>query len=65
MIKVDNGTADIGQKMYKFNNKDIDLIIMLLEKELEMHVYKPNNPEFNLFHKRHNHLQSLIKEFKK
>tara|TARA_B100000242_G_C42769538_1_gene358406 strand:- start:389 stop:586 length:198 start_codon:yes stop_codon:yes gene_type:complete len=65
MIKVDNGTADTGQKMYKFNNDDIDLIVMLLEQELEMHVYGPNNPEFNRFYKRSNHLQSLIKEFKK
>ncbi len=65
MIKVDNGTADTGQKMYKFNDEDIDLIIKLLEQELEMHVFRPNNPEFNRFYKRHNHIQSLIKEFKK
>ena len=64
MIKVDNGTADVGLKMYKFNNKDVDLIIMLLEQELEMHVYA-TDPDFNQFCKRRNHLQSLIKEFKK
>lgn len=64
MIKVDNGTTDIGQKMYKFNDEDINLIIMLLEQELEMHVYA-NDPDFNQFWKRRDHLQSLIKEFKK
>ena len=64
MIKIDNGTADTGQKMYKFNDKDINLIIMLLEQELEMHVYA-TDPNFNQFCKRRNRLQSLIKEFKK
>ena len=63
MIKVDNGTADIGQKMYKFEDSDIDLIVELLEQdleEIENHVYwKERNYE------RHDHLESLINEFSK
>ena len=63
MIKVDNGTADIGQKMYKFEDSDIDLIVELLEQdleEIENHVYwKERNYE------RRDHLESLINEFSK
>ena len=43
MVKVDNGTADsVFQKMYKFDDLDIDLIVELLEQdleEIENHVY--------------------------
>ena len=63
MIKVDNGTADIGQKMYKFEDSDIDLIVELLQQdleEIENHVYwKERNYE------RRDHLESLINEFSK
>ena len=63
MIKVDNGTADVGQKMYKFDDIDIDLIVELLEQEveeIENHVYfQERNYE------RRDHLVSLIKEFSK
>ena len=63
MIKVDNGTADIGQKMYKFDDSDIDLIVELLQQdleEIENHVYwKERNYE------RRDHLESLINEFSK
>ena len=63
MIKVDNGTADVGQKMYKFEDSDIDLIVELLEQDLEdleNHVYwKERNYE------RRDHLESLINEFSK
>ena len=63
MIKVDNGTADIGQKMYKFEDSDIDLIVELLEQdleEIENHVYwKERNYE------RRDHIKDLINEFSK
>ena len=63
MIKVDYGTADIGQKIYKFEDSDIDLIVELLEQdleEIENHVYwKERNYE------RRDHLESLINEFSK
>ena len=70
MVKVDNGTADVGQKMYKFEDSDIDLIVRLLKQELEMHVYADvdlifelTDPVYDEFCKRRNHLQSLINEF--
>ena len=63
MVKVDNGTVDIGQKMYKFDDTDIDLIVELLEQEveeIENHVYfQERNYE------RRDHLVSLINEFSK
>ena len=64
MIKVDNGTADsVFQKMYKFDQTDIDLIVELLQQyleEIENHVYwKERNYE------RRDHLESLINEFSK
>ena len=70
MIKVDNGTADTGQKMYKFNNKDIDLIhrILIQEKELVENVISRNpltisgNP---FWKKRLKHINSMINELEK
>ena len=64
MVKVDNGTADsVFQKMYKFDQTDIDLIVELLQQdleEIENHVYwKESNYE------RRYHLESLINEFSK
>ena len=64
MVKVDNGTADsVSQKMYKFEDSDIDLIVELLEQEveeIENHVYwKERNYE------RRDHIKDLIKEFSK
>lgn len=64
MVKVDNGTADsVFQKMYKFEQTDIDLIVELLQQdleEIENHVYwKERNYE------RRDHLESLINEFSK
>ena len=36
MVKVDNGTADsVFQKMYKFEQTDIDLIVELLQQDLK------------------------------
>ena len=62
MVKVDNGTADsVFQKMYKFEDSDIDLIVELLEQEveeIENYVYfQERNYE------RRDHLESLISEF--
>ena len=61
MVKVDNGTADsVSQKMYKFEDSDIDLIVELLEQDLEdleNHVY------WN--YERRDRIKDLIKEFSK
>ena len=61
MVKVDNGTADsVFQKMYKFEQTDIDLIVELLQQDLEdleNHVY------WN--YARSDHIKDLIEEFSK
>ena len=71
MVKVDNGTADsVFQKMYKFEQTDIDLIVGLLEQELEFvhynHVYQVENcGGIPGFYEKRDHLESLINEFSK
>ena len=62
MVKVDNGTADsVFQKMYKFEDSDIDLIVELLEQELEEIENYVYFQERN--YERRDHLESLISEF--
>ena len=63
MVKVDNGTADsVFQKMYKFDQTDIDLIVELLQQDLK-DLEDPHYPYWN--HERRLHLESLINEFSK
>jgi|LULW01.1.fsa_nt_gb molybdopterin biosynthesis enzyme MoaB len=62
MVKVDNGTADsVFQKMYKFEDSDIDLIVELLEQELEEIENYVYFQERN--YERRDHIENLISEF--
>tara|TARA_Y100000004_G_C8620491_1_gene288594 strand:- start:75 stop:269 length:195 start_codon:yes stop_codon:yes gene_type:complete len=63
MVKVDNGTADsVFQKMYKFDQTDIDLIVELLQQDLE----DLENLKYGWGnHERRDHIESLINEFSK
>ena len=63
MVKVDNGTADsVFQKMYKFEQTDIDLIVELLQQDLK-DLENPHYPYWN--HERCDHIKDLINEFSK
>ena len=63
MVKVDNGTADsVFQKMYKFEQTDIDLIVELLQQDLE-DLEDPHYPYWN--YERCDHIKNLIEDFSK
>ena len=63
MVTVDNGTADsVFQKMYKFEQTDIDLIVELLQQDLE-DLEDPHYPYWN--YERCDHIKNLIEEFSK
>ena len=63
MVKVDNGTADsVFQKMYKFDQTDIDLIVELLQQDLE----DLENLKYGWGnYERRDHIKDLIEEFSK
>ena len=62
MVKVDNGTADsVFQKMYKFDQTDIDLIVELLQQDLKDLEESLSVLEYE----RRDHIKNLIEEFSK
>ena len=61
-MKMDLGTGS-EEKVFHLNDKDIELIVKLLQEECDHHVYLKNGFEF--FKKRYDHMQDLIMELTK
>ena len=66
MIKIDNGTAETGQKMFKLNDRDIYYLKKIISQEIEAIdniIEIANNSD--VWKERQSYLRSLLKEFKK